>query len=108
LVLEALDGRPERRPVIMQLEALEGDRLLLCSDGLSDAIEHQHIEDALLETTSREECADTLVHLALDAGARDNVTLAVADLVPVVVVDVVPRVDAASGWQLPLDAAARS
>jgi protein phosphatase len=100
LVLEALDGRPERRPVITLLEALEGDRLLLCSDGLSDAVEHEAIEARLVEIASRSECADALVALALERGARDNIS--------VVVADVVPRADPSTAWQAPLDAASRS
>jgi protein phosphatase len=99
LVLEALDGRAERRPVITLLEALEGDRLLLCSDGLSDSVEHEAIAATLLDVPSASECADALVALALENGARDNIS--------VVVADVVPRIDPSTAWQAPLGAAAR-
>ena len=41
--------------------------------------------------TDRTDCADQLVHLALEGGARDNVSAIVAD--------VVPRTDPSTAWQ---------
>jgi PPM family protein phosphatase len=63
--------------------------LLLCSDGLSDAVDDDAIA-AVLRHGERQACADRLVAMALAAGARDNVT--------VVVADVAPRRDAAAAW----------
>jgi protein phosphatase len=60
----------------LQLE--EGDRLLLCSDGLTDLVDDDTIATALLtHPTSAAACAH-LVQLALDHGGRDNVTVIVA------------------------------
>ena len=39
LVLAALDGEPDRGPALTTFEARPGDRLLLCSDGLSDVVD---------------------------------------------------------------------
>jgi protein phosphatase len=61
---------------------LVGDRYLLCSDGLSDYVQHGAIERALREQDDREAAAGALIELALDAGAPDNVTVIVADVVP--------------------------
>jgi PPM family protein phosphatase len=80
LVLKALDGDPERRPAIATLGARAGDRLLLCSDGLSDVVDGDAIRDVLVAERSREACADRLVALALDHGARDNVSVVIADV----------------------------
>jgi protein phosphatase len=80
LVLKALDGDPERRPAIATLAARAGDRLLLCSDGLSDVVEDEAIRAVLAGERSREACADRLVALALDHGARDNVSVVIADV----------------------------
>src|SRR4051794_27331489 len=95
LVLEALDGKPDRRPVITTLAACADDRLLLCSDGLSDVVEHAALERVLLAHPSRDDCVDALVDLALESGARDNVSA--------IVVDVVPRSDPATAWQSVLE-----
>jgi protein phosphatase len=83
LVLEALDGGPDRRPAILTLAAWPGDRLLLCSDGLSDSLEDGAIAKLLTGHADREECADRLVAAALAAGARDNVSVIVADVAAV-------------------------
>jgi serine/threonine protein phosphatase PrpC len=90
LVLEALDGDPARRgPVVTTAPARAGDRLLLCSDGLSDYVDDDAIA-AVLREGGREDVAERLVAMALAAGARDNVS--------VVVADVEPRRDASTTW----------
>jgi protein phosphatase len=81
VVLEALDGtaRPPWR--IKTLPACAGDRLLLCSDGVSDVLADAEIAEILITVADAEHCADLLVDRALAAGARDNVTAVVADVV---------------------------
>lgn len=81
VVLQALDGDPARHAAIRTCPARLGDRLLLCSDGLSDLVEHDALVDAL-RIRSREDSADRLLALALEAGGRDNVSIVVADVVP--------------------------
>jgi serine/threonine protein phosphatase PrpC len=78
-VLEALDGGADRAPAVMTHPACVGDRLLLCSDGLSDALDAETIRETM-STPSRDRCAERLLALALDAGARDNVSVIVADV----------------------------
>jgi len=79
IVTNALDGAPGRVPAITRVEARAGDRLLLCSDGVSDVLPHERIAELL----AGPDPADALVRAALEAGARDNVTAVVADAVPV-------------------------
>ena len=95
LVLEALDGKPDRIPVITSLIACPEDRLLLCSDGLSDVVELDALQKLLVAHESRDACVDALVHLALDSGAHDNVSA--------IVIDIVPRSDPTTAWPLQLD-----
>jgi protein phosphatase len=82
LVTAALDGAPGRAPAITRVPARPGDRLLLCSDGLSDAVDEPQIASLLAEPDAAS-AADALVRAALEAGARDNVTVVVADAVQV-------------------------
>jgi PPM family protein phosphatase len=89
VVLAALDGSPREPPALMALEARLGDRLLLCSDGLTDVVEVGAIA-AALRIASKRACAQRLVELALAAGGRDNVSVVIADVV---------SGDVASGWQ---------
>jgi len=60
----------------LQLE--DGDRLLLCSDGLTDLVDDESIASILLETTRSRDGCERLVQRALDAGGRDNVTVILA------------------------------
>ena len=55
-----------------------GDRFLLCSDGLSKALDDNAI-DILLQTPAADPAA-LLLRAALEAGARDNVTALVVDV----------------------------
>ena len=80
VVKEVLDGDARRAPRLQTLPAAPGDRLLLCSDGVTDVLDDAVLVRAL-NGTSREEAAQRLVRLALDAGSRDNVTAVVADVV---------------------------
>ncbi|PRQ10457.1 protein phosphatase [Corynebacterium sp. 13CS0277] len=79
LILKAYTGRPVE-PTLKMLDARPGDRLLLCSDGLSDPVTAATIETTLRAGTP-EEAARRLVELALRSGGPDNVTVVVADIV---------------------------
>jgi PPM family protein phosphatase len=61
-----------------RLQIEDGDRLLLCSDGLTDLVDDESIVSILLETTRSSDACERLVQRALDAGGRDNVTVIVA------------------------------
>lgn len=80
VVLEALDGQTRAAPQVSSWAARPGDRLLLCSDGLSDMVPDSEIA-TLLQETSRDVAAGWLVAAALRAGGQDNVSVIVADVV---------------------------
>jgi protein phosphatase len=56
----------------------DGDRLLLCSDGLTDLVDDETITKILRNATRSSEACERLVQRALDDGGRDNVTVIVA------------------------------
>jgi len=68
------------------------DRFLLCSDGLSDIVTDQSIERAMASHAEPLQCAEQLVKLALQAGAPDNVTVIIADVVKVGTTPIAPAV----------------
>ena len=54
------------------------ERVLMCSDGLSDMVPAAEIE-ALMATPNAEDCANYLLKAALDRGGQDNVSVVVID-----------------------------
>ncbi|MFN3865142.1 MAG: protein phosphatase 2C domain-containing protein [Demequina sp.] len=64
-------------------ETRAGDRWMLCSDGLSGVVSRDTLYKTLVEVADPGDCADALVSLALSAGAPDNVTCIVADVVDI-------------------------
>ena len=86
IILRAVDGVHEPEPDLFHLDAEPGDRLLLCSDGCSGAVDDDQIA-TLLSSGSVDSAAVALVHAALDGGTTDNVTVVVAEVVPADTVD---------------------
>ena len=68
---------------LMKLE--DGDRILLCSDGLTEMVDDKTIAGLLADAPGSHQACDVLVQRALDNGGRDNITVIVA------------------GYQLPLE-----
>ena len=64
-----------------QLRLMSGDRLLLCSDGLTRIVGEPTIARVLERRRSRFQAADALIELTLEAGAPDNVTVFIVDIV---------------------------
>jgi len=81
LVTRVLTGSDGDEPDLMVREARTGDRFLLCSDGLSGFVARDTIEEVLSAGRPVAATADRLVELAMRAGAPDNVTVVVADIV---------------------------
>jgi len=59
---------------------LEGDRLLLCSDGLTGMLTEEQVQAILEATPPAQEAADRLVRAANNAGGVDNITVVVLDV----------------------------
>lgn len=78
LITNALMGG-DFEPHLTIREVVAGDRYLICSDGLSDPVSFDTIQNTMSEGTPQE-CADRLVDLALRSGGPDNITLIVADV----------------------------
>ena len=79
VLTNALGGSNEAVQVdVDRLHLEDGDRLLLCSDGLTDQVDDEAITRILLETTRSSDACERLVQRALDGGGRDNVTVIVA------------------------------
>jgi serine/threonine protein phosphatase PrpC len=80
IVTRALGIEPSVRVDSWTMPIFQGDRLLLCSDGLVDEITDDHISDLLIEHTDPTDAAQALVDAANASGGRDNVTVVVVDV----------------------------
>ncbi|WP_404390080.1 PP2C family protein-serine/threonine phosphatase [Humibacillus xanthopallidus] len=81
VVTRVMTGQPDDEPDTSLREAKIGDRFLLCSDGLSDFVGADVIEEILREAATPADAAERCIEVALKASTRDNVTVIVADVV---------------------------
>ena len=63
---------------IRHVRLMDGDRLLLCSDGLTDKVSEAEVTETLRAAEGSTEACQSLVNLALQKGGADNITVLVA------------------------------
>lgn len=64
---------------LFEVEWSASDRLLLCSDGLTGAVEDAAIREVFDAREPAETAVQRLIDLALSAGGADNITVVIAD-----------------------------
>lgn len=74
MVTRAVGGGAELEVDQISVPLAVGDRLLLCSDGLTRCVYEQTVEALLRDASSAEDACQKLVREALDSGAPDNVS----------------------------------
>jgi len=78
VVTRAFGQKPDvEMEISPPIELREGDRLLLCSDGLCGYVDDDRIHQVLARGGDAQAIADALIGLALDAGGEDNVSVQV-------------------------------
>ncbi len=65
-------------PDVQKVALIDGDCLLLCSDGLTDMVADERIAAILAADIKAQSLCEELVAAALDAGGFDNITVTVA------------------------------
>lgn len=63
------------------LSPRQGDRVLLCSDGLTNEVRDEQIRDVLAKVADPQSAAEQLAQLADSNGGRDNISVVIADIV---------------------------
>jgi protein phosphatase len=81
VITRALGTDPEVEFDLFTYKLQVGDRLLLCSDGLSDVVEPAQIRKVLLRVRNAHRAARELVTVANAHGGPDNITVIVVDAV---------------------------
>lgn len=80
VITRALGGGVETVPDIYELNVAAGDRLLLCSDGLSGMVSEEDLTEILTRFRDPQKCANQLIKRANMNGGRDNITAVVVDI----------------------------
>jgi protein phosphatase len=63
---------------VQHLSLAYGDSLLLCTDGLTDMVDDNHISEILRENANPDAACNALLERALEHGGVDNITLVLA------------------------------
>ncbi|MGH9012947.1 MAG: Stp1/IreP family PP2C-type Ser/Thr phosphatase, partial [Acidimicrobiia bacterium] len=80
VITRALGIEPGVEVDLYPVELHEGDRMLLCSDGLTTMIRAEEIAAILRGEPDPQRAANTLVEAANAAGGEDNITVLVIDV----------------------------
>src|SRR5437660_5407421 len=81
IITRALGLDPEVEVDSWELTPYKGDRILLCSDGLTNEVSDDEIASTLRTVSDPQEAAHQLVQEARDHGGSDNITCVVVDVV---------------------------
>jgi protein phosphatase len=71
---------PPAEPDVMAVDLQDGDRVLLCSDGLYGVVGAAKLLDILAEQRDPAEACTILIKAAREAGGPDNITAVVVDV----------------------------
>ena len=80
VITRAVGIEPAITPDVSEQDVHPGDRLLICTDGLSNMVEQDTLAELLSRAGSPQEAADRLVAQASRNGGTDNITAIVARL----------------------------
>jgi protein phosphatase len=79
LLLQAIDGITESIPIITSTKIFENDKIILCSDGLTNVVTDEEILK-IVNQFDYVGAVSALIEKALENGGPDNITVIVADL----------------------------
>ena len=84
MVTRALGAGPDSDPDYWLIPAEAGDRMLICSDGLTGEVDDAAIEKLLRSPSDVRTLSQDLVGRALDGGGHDNISVVLVEAVEVV------------------------
>ena len=74
IITRAMGSREEAVPDFFEITLNPGDRILLCSDGLSNMVENDELRDIIRENDDPEKAVDILIERANYYGGTDNIS----------------------------------
>ena len=79
LLLQAIDGNSEITPEIFNLEINLGDKILLCSDGLTNVVPDKDIIK-IINSSENVGAVSALIEKSLENGGPDNITIMLSEI----------------------------
>ena len=80
IITRAMVSRDEAMPDFFEISLTEGDKVLLCSDGLSNMVEDDEIKDIIVDSDSADQAVDSLIERANYYGGNDNISVIVVSI----------------------------
>ena len=82
VILRALGTSPTVEPTLWDqpLAVLEGDKFLLCSDGLYDLVEDEEIRASVVDAIDDYAACEKLIAIAKERGGHDNITVCIVSV----------------------------
>lgn len=75
IITKAIGTEPVVDPTVEVHEYQAGDQLLMCTDGLSDLVAFEEIQEMMASALSLKESVQKLIQLANQRGGHDNITV---------------------------------
>jgi len=75
----ALNNEDDLEVGLIDFEWRNGDKLMLCSDGLTDELDDARIQEIMVSEPASENQKNNLLQAALAAGGRDNTTVLIIE-----------------------------
>jgi len=80
IIMRAMGAEKSVEPEIKKSDFRTGDKFLMCSDGLSDAVIKAEIYEALTGQDGIEAAAESLIALAQKKGSRDDISVIILEV----------------------------
>ena len=80
VITKALGISPDVNADVFHVKASPKSRFLMCSDGLTNMLSDETIENTLSRSESLEDGVKTLINMANEAGGSDNITVILAEV----------------------------
>lgn len=80
VITRAVGMKDQARPDLLDVGLKKGDRILLCSDGLTNMVSDRQIFDIIMDSRAGQEAAQRLVSTANDNGGSDNISVILIEL----------------------------
>ena len=80
IITRAMGSRGEAMPDFFEIDVNPGDKILMCTDGLSNMVEDDEIRDIVEDSATSEDAVSSLINRANYYGGNDNVSVVIVSI----------------------------